>query len=214
MFSRILSTNGVDVHHDLGVDMNCRAYRAGNPDAGGSGPAQSTHEITSGSSMPEEFHRNFGSDGDDGPPTWDGKGGVPGSPPPGFAASSNVGGATAGMAIHKSEGLVPFDDRCATNIPGPYAAGDALGSHMSGGIYIQIGSSLTGSAVQGAIAGEAAAEYASEADTPVTPGVKIIEIVDEILAPLRRVAGYGPAWVTQPLLDIMILSAEMKCGRH
>ena len=46
---------------------------------------------------------------------------------------------------------------CATDIPGLYAAGDALGSHMSGGIYTQICSSLAGSAVQGAVAGKAAA---------------------------------------------------------
>ena len=63
------------------------------------------------------------------------------------------------MSIHKSEGLVPINDRCESNIPGLYAAGDALGSYMAGAIYTQIGSSLAGSAVQGAIAAEAAAEY-------------------------------------------------------
>ena len=61
------------------------------------------------------------------------------------------------MAIHKSEGLVPVDDTGLSTVPGLYAAGDALGSYMSGGIYTQIGSSLAGSAVQGAMAGEAAA---------------------------------------------------------
>ena len=108
------------------------------------------------------------------------------------------------MAIHKSEGLVPVDDRCASNIPGLYAAGDALGSHMAGGIYTQIGSSLAGSAVQGAIAGEAAAEYARSVEAPSIPDARIAEIKDEILAPLRREAGYGPAWVTQTLQGIMI----------
>ncbi len=70
------------------------------------------------------------------------------------------------MAIHKSEGLVPMNDRCASNIPGLYAAGDALGCYMAGGIYTQIGSSLAGSAVQGAIADEAAAEYARSVKAP------------------------------------------------
>ena len=97
-----------------------------------------------------------------------------------------------------------MDDRCASNIPGLYAAGDALGSHMAGGIYTQIGSSLAGSAVQGAIAGEAAAEYAAGADAPAIPDARLTEITGEILAPLRREAGYGPAWVTHTLQGVMI----------
>ena len=201
MFERIPSTNGVEVHHDLGVDINYRAYMTGNPVAGGPGAEQPTDEIAGGPFVPEEFKNRAPARG-----RWArrGKGGAPGGPPPGFSPGANVGGASAGMAIHKSEGLVPVDDRCASNIPGLYAAGDALGSHMAGGIYTQIGSSLAGSAVQGAIAGEAAAEYAGLADTPVIPDARIAEIIDEILAPLRREAGYGPAWVTQTLQGIMI----------
>ncbi|MBU2992890.1 FAD-binding protein [Octadecabacter sp. 1_MG-2023] len=209
MFERVPSTNGVEVHHDLGVDLNYTAYMTGNPVAGGPGSAPSDEdavEVEGGPQTPVEFQRDFGAPGGDdeggGPPS--GEGGAPGAPPPGFEPSANVGGASAGMAIHKSEGLVPFDGRCASNIAGLYAAGDALGSHMSGGIYTQVGSSLTGSAVQGAIAGEAAAEYADTADTPVIPDARISEIVDEILAPLRLDAGYGPAWVTQTLQGIMI----------
>lgn len=207
MFERVPSTNGVEVHHDLGMDSNYRAYKTGNPVAGGPGSVQPTEEISGGPYVPEEFQRS-GQPSGDGPdgeaPSGAGKGGAPGGPPPGFAASSNVGGASAGMAIHKSEGLVPVDDRCASSIVGLYAAGDALGSHMAGGIYTQIGSSLAGSAVQGAIAGEAAADYAGSATTPVIPDVRITEIVDEILAPMRREVGYGPAWVTQTLQGIMI----------
>jgi len=119
-------------------------------------------------------------------------------------AGATMGGASAGMAIHKSEGLVPVDDRCASNIPGLYAAGDALGSHMAGGIYTQIGSSLAGSAVQGAIAGEAAAEYAAGITSPSIPDARLAEVLDDILAPLRREAGYGPAWVTETLQGVMI----------
>lgn len=208
MFERIPSTNGVEVHHDLGVDINYRAYVLGNPVEGGPGSAPSdadTVEVAGGPYVPEEFQRGGRPPGDGeggGPPS--GEGGAPGGPPPGFAASSNVGGASAGMAIHKSEGLVPMDDRCASNIPGLYAAGDALGSHMAGGIYTQIGSSLAGSAVQGAIAGEAAAEYAAGADAPAIPDARLTEITGEILAPLRREAGYGPAWVTHTLQGVMI----------
>ena len=211
MFERTPSTNGVEVHHDLGVDINYRAYVTGNPVEGGPGAPQPSGEIAGGPFVPEEFQRNDrppsgGTGGEGGAPGGPppGEGGPPGGPPPGFAASANVGGASAGMAIHKSEGLVPFDDRCASNIPGLFAAGDALGSHMAGGIYTQIGSSLAGSAVQGAIAGEAAAAYAAGVEAPRISDARLAEVRDEILAPLRREAGYGPAWVTQTLQGIMI----------
>ncbi|WP_404308685.1 FAD-binding protein [Neorhodopirellula lusitana] len=215
MFDRVPSTNGVEIHHDLGVDVNYRAYVMGNPVEGGPGAPQPTDEIAGGPYVPNEFkHRRpppggppggkggGPGGGPNGPPP--GRGGAPGGPPPGFAAGSNVGGASAGMAIHKSEGLVPVDDRCASNIAGLYAAGDALGSHMAGGIYTQIGSSLAGSAVQGAIAGEAAAGYSQSVAVPGLSSERITAITDEILAPLRRDAGYGPAWVTQTLQGVMI----------
>ncbi|THH36923.1 FAD-binding protein [Aliishimia ponticola] len=205
MFERVPSTNGVDVHHDLGVDMNYRAYALGNPVSGGPGAPQAETPVAGGPFVPEEFQRNFDSPpGGDGPPPGAGEGGAPGGPPPGFGAGANVGGASAGMAVHKSEGLVPINDRCASTVPGLYAAGDALGSHMSGGIYTQIGSSLAGSAVQGAIAGEAAADYASGRAASVIPDARLAQIRDQILAPLRREAGYGPAWVTQTLQGVMI----------
>ncbi len=117
---------------------------------------------------------------------------------------SIVGGSSAGMAIHKSEGLVPINDKCESNIPGLYAAGDALGSYMAGAIYTQVGSSLAGSAVQGGIAGEAAAEYCSGAVRINITKSRIAELEEEIFAPLRRKAGYSPAWVTQTLQGIMI----------
>jgi len=117
---------------------------------------------------------------------------------------TTVGGSSAGMAIHKAEGLVPINDRCESNIPGLYAAGDALGSYMSGGIYTQIGSSLAGSAVQGAIAAEAAAQYSQGIEMPTIPKGRIDAIQDEILSPLKRESGYSPAWVTQTLQGVMI----------
>jgi len=115
-----------------------------------------------------------------------------------------VGGSSAGMSTHKSEGLVPYDEMGASNIPGLYAAGDALGSHMCGGIYTQIGSSLAGSAVQGGIAAEAAAAYAKGLTMPSVSERRRKKVEAEILAPLKRERGYGPAWVTRTLQGIMI----------
>lgn len=54
------------------------------------------------------------------------------------------------------------------------------------------------------MAGEAAASYSRGLDRPVVSAAKSQQIEDEILAPLKQKAGFGPAWVTQTLQGIMI----------
>ena len=202
MFDRIPGTSGVEIRHDLGVESNYQAYVMGNPVGGGPPGRDNAGTVTGGPTTPKEFQRT----GRTGPGSGDGEGPPAGGGAPGADAMRgySMGGASAGMAIHKSEGVVPIDDRCASNVPGLYAAGDALGSYMAGGIYTQIGSSLAGSAVQGAIAGEAAAAYAASVATLSIPKERLSEVIDDILAPLKREAGYGPAWVTQTLQGVMI----------
>lgn len=212
MFERKPGTTGVEVHHDLGVDLNYRAYVAGSPIQMG-GPGMGVeNNVRGGPYVPEEFNRSARRERGNGPEgdSTQGRrgneapGGVrPEGAPPGMGGIS-VGGSSAGMAIHKSEGLVPINDKCESTIAGLYAAGDALGSYMSGAIYTQIGSSLAGSAVQGAIAGEAAAEYSTRVSLGIITKAKKEEIQEEIWAPLKRKAGYSPAWVTQTLQGIMI----------
>jgi succinate dehydrogenase/fumarate reductase flavoprotein subunit len=204
MFNQIPGTTGVEIHHDLGVDLNYIAYKGGGPVQMGPG-MESSSEFTGGPTVPAAFQRvdNGSPPGGSPPPGKKGSGGKEGGGPPGMMGAS-VGGASAGMSIHKSEGLSPINDQCASTIPGLYAAGDALGSHMAGGIYTQIGSSLAGSAVQGAIAGEAASAYAANRAMPAVSTSRMQEIKAEIVAPLKREKGYSPAWVTQTLQGIMI----------
>lgn len=209
MFDQKPSTTSVEIHHDLGVDMNYIAYVKGNPLKMNQPGDMNTMEVKGGPYRPEGFNQDekrespgpSDKDKPKGPPPQERKGGKDG--PPGMGGGM-VGGSSAGMAIHKSEGLVPINDRCESNIPGLYAAGDALGSYMAGAIYTQIGSSLAGSAVQGAIAGEAAAEYSGTASIQTISANQITTIQQEIIAPLEREAGYSPAWVTQTLQGIMI----------
>ncbi len=215
MFERKPGLTGVEIHHDLGVEINYIAYMNGNPlEAGPPGMHQNS-KVTGGPYRPEGFdhpghpplpgEKSMSGGPPPGPPPGPGFGGGPepgGHPPPMMGAP--VGGSSAGMAIHKSEGLVPINDQCESNIPGLYAAGDALGSYMAGGIYTQVGSSLAGSAVQGAVAGEAAAKYTQAMTMPVIAEKKLKQVKNEILAPLKREAGFGPAWVTQTLQGIMI----------
>lgn len=214
MFEKKPNTTGVGIRHDLGVDLNYMVYMNGSPAQMGPPGMGQQGKIEGGPYRPNEF-----SDG--GPP-----GGGAGKPegndpsergprperrrPPGGGdgapgmRGAPVGGSSAGMAIHKSEGLVPINDKCESNIPGLYAAGDALGSYMAGAIYTQIGSSLAGSAVQGAVAAEAAAENSKNIELPPISKTKLDNVQEEILKPLKKEAGYSPAWITQTLQSIMI----------
>mgnify|MGYP002629693037 CR=1 FL=1 len=206
MFERKPGTTNVEIHHDLGVDLNYKAYMMGSPIKMGRPGEEKVNDIEGGPYVPEEF-RNRKPHGAE-PDSADSKSRnrrppKEGGAPPGMTGTI-VGGSSAGMAIHKSEGLVPINDKCESNIPGLYAAGDALGSYMVGAIYTQIGSSLAGSAVQGAVAAEAASEYSKSTALPVNSKTKINLIREEILAPLKREAGYSPAWVTQTLQGVMI----------
>lgn len=194
------SLTGVGIVHNLGVDMNYRAYVNGadqeNNDAM---PSVRPKDVSGGPPRPAGFE-------DDGPPRRrdDGRADKGERMPPPGRMGAQTGGASAGMSIHKSEGLVPMNEFGESSIKGLYAAGDALGSHMAGGIYTQNGSSMTGSAVQGAVAGEAAAAFAKETVMPVISTGTSSRIKDEILAPLKRKSGYSAGWVTQTLQGIMI----------
>lgn len=213
MFERKPGTTGVEIHHDLGVDLNYKAYVTGGPVEMGRPGMTNEQEVQGGPTIPAEFKRNGHTEKDakngGGPPPRDGErpkrsGEHETDGKPAGMAGVLAGGSSAGMSIHKSEGLVPINDKCESTIPGLYAAGDALGSYMAGAIYTQIGSSLAGSAVQGAIAGEAAAIYSKKIQQNKIPATKIAQIKEEIWAPLNRKAGYSPAWVTQTLQGIMI----------
>ncbi|CAH8284039.1 succinate dehydrogenase/fumarate reductase flavoprotein subunit [Mariniflexile fucanivorans] len=225
MFEQKPSTTSIEVRHDLGVDMNYMAYMSGGvAQMGRPGMGKQENSVSGGPYRPEEFSSEKGQggpskdgekdgkrpprkDGEDRPPRKEGEDGPPGKEgkggPPGMGGGV-VGGSSAGMSIHKAEGLVPINDTCESTIPGLYAAGDALGSYMAGGIYTQIGSSLSGSAVQGAIAGETAAKYSKNIKAHSISASKLNAIEEDILAPLKKEAGYSPAWVTQTLQSIMI----------
>lgn len=107
------------------------------------------------------------------------------------------------MGVHKAEGIWPIDTTCASIVPGLYAAGDALGSMQSGARYAGVGTSSSGSSVQGAIAGEHAAEYALQADGPTISSAEIKRIKASIFEPREREKGYSPGWVTQTMQNIM-----------
>jgi len=198
MFEKKPETTTVQINHHLGVDLNYMAYKNGGAIKMGPPHMQMT-TVEGGPYTPEEFRMQGG------PPREDDRQRPPKGEkrPPGMSESP-VGGSSAGLAIHKSEGIVPINDKCESTVKGLYAAGDALGSYMSGGIYTQIGSSLAGSAVQGAIAGEESSKYSQSIKLPKVSDEYLSKIKNEVLAPLKKDSGYSPAWVTQTLQSIMI----------
>ncbi len=132
-------------------------------------------------------------------------GGLPGGrggEPMGLFADS-PGYSTPGMSNHKGEGVFPQDLFGASNVPGLWAAGDALCSMQNGAGYAGFGCSCAGSAVQGARAGTAAAGYAANQAVPVVDSAVLETLGKEMLAPLSRPRGFSPAWVTRVMQGIM-----------
>lgn len=117
---------------------------------------------------------------------------------------TRIGGGASGMSVHKAEGIWPKDTRCATMIPGLYAAGDSLGTMQSGAVYASIGLALCGASVTGARAGWGAAEYAGRAENPKAEKNLLSDLKRAMATPLKRKGGFTPRWVTQMLQNTMI----------
>ncbi len=107
------------------------------------------------------------------------------------------------MSNHKGEGVFPQDLYGASNVAGLWAAGDGLCSMQNGSGYAGFGCSCAGSAVQGARAGRAAAEYAKGERAPEIEASRLEALRQEMLDPLSRPRGFSPAWVTRVLQGIM-----------
>lgn len=127
-----------------------------------------------------------------------GRGGPPGMQGHGPMISC----ASHGMACHKTEGIWPAGLDCSTSLRGLYAAGDSLGTMMSGAAYAQPGLALAGSAVTGKVAGESAGAYAMQAAQPVLRDGLVADMVANIYAPLQRKGGFTPDWLIQYLQNI------------
>jgi len=133
-------------------------------------------------------------------------GGPPPAPPGGGkeALGHRVGGATAGMGVHKSEGVFCSDYTCAADgVDGLYAAGDALGSMLCGSLYPGRGFSSYGSAIQGRRAAKFAAEYLKTAPAPLDHSKNVEELTKKMWAPRENEQGYSPEWITATLQNLM-----------
>ncbi|WOJ91944.1 FAD-binding protein [Congregibacter variabilis] len=134
-------------------------------------------------------------------------GGPPEAPPTaegGLNLGHRVGGATAGMGVHKSEGVFCSDYSCAADgVPGLYAAGDALGSMLCGSLYPGRGFSSYGSAIQGRRAARHAVEFLNSNPARKVQLQGIDEAVQRMWAPRENERGYSPEWITATLQNTM-----------
>jgi succinate dehydrogenase/fumarate reductase flavoprotein subunit len=130
-----------------------------------------------------------------------GKGPITGMGPGGPGTS--VGGVSAGLSSHKTEGIWPQSADCDTEVAGLYAAGDSLGCMQVGARYVP-GISLAGSAVTGKVAGQSAAAFAKANELPAIDEDQLTQLSAAVYEPLKRAGGYSPAWVTQTLQNYMV----------
>lgn len=122
---------------------------------------------------------------------------------PGESRGEQVAGAATGLGIHKAEGIWPTTMQGACNVPGLFAAGDALASMLCGASYTGLGMSLSGSATQGVAAGEGAAEYAQQVAESTLSDDVIESVQTAMFAPRELESGFSPAWVTQVMQNAM-----------
>ena len=118
--------------------------------------------------------------------------------------AERIGGSASGLSTHTSEGLWPINTKCATTLPGLYAAGDACSTMQVGAVYPGVGYGLCGASVTGARAGLGAAEYALGASRPEVNQEEIEKLKKGIFAPMERKGGFSPRWVTQVLRNFTI----------
>ena len=134
--------------------------------ASGRGPPGADSGSSGGDSGAPAGPPPSGEDAPSGPPPGGEDGGSSGGGRPGTSRGVQVSGAATGLGIHKAEGVWPTDMTGASGVPGLWAAGDALASMLCGASYAGVGLSSSGSAVQGARAGEGAAAYAAGTGAP------------------------------------------------
>ncbi len=115
-----------------------------------------------------------------------------------------AGGAGAGVSDSMTAGIWPVNTNCATRVPGLYAAGECCGTRYLGSVHTARGFGLTASAVTGARAGRAAAEYALSVKRPTTDEEELLRSKNALYLPLQRKSGFSPAWVTQLLQNTMM----------
>jgi succinate dehydrogenase/fumarate reductase flavoprotein subunit len=108
------------------------------------------------------------------------------------------------QTIHGGAGIWPINTKCATGLPGLYAAGNNCGTMISGASYASAGSGTCGAAVTGTRAGLGAAEYALKAKNIIIDEAELKKLKQIVCAPMERKGGFSPRWTTQVLQGFLV----------
>jgi succinate dehydrogenase/fumarate reductase flavoprotein subunit len=100
-------------------------------------------------------------------------------------------------------GIKATNTECATNVPGLYASGDSLDTRATGARYPSFGFGLRTASVTGVRAGISAAQYAAKTKKIDLDHQALERTKATVYAPINRRGGFGPAWVTQQIQNIM-----------
>ena len=114
-----------------------------------------------------------------------------------------VMGRALGQSAHVADGIWPINKDCESEIPGLYAAGDALGARACGAEYPGQGFATAYCAVTGARAGWGAAAHAAEIPATEISEESIKKAMDYVFEPYERNGGFTAQWTTQ-LMQSMI----------
>jgi succinate dehydrogenase/fumarate reductase flavoprotein subunit len=125
-----------------------------------------------------------------------------------------MNGGDGGMNVcSQTGGIWPIDTKCATSIPGLYAAGECCGTRYIGGYHPAPGFGLTGSAVTGNRAGRGAAEFALQNKRAAVDKEEVARLKNILATPIERKGGFSPRWTAQMLQNI-ITPYYMKYIKH
>ncbi|MEM1674052.1 MAG: FAD-binding protein [Candidatus Bathyarchaeia archaeon] len=110
-----------------------------------------------------------------------------------------------GHAVYDSGGAWLINKKCATSLPGLFAAGlSAYANILFRGAYHHApGEGLTPSAVTGSRAGLGAAEYALQTEGADVDASVFREIKEDAYRPVNRKSGFDPRWTAQVVQSIM-----------
>jgi len=114
------------------------------------------------------------------------------------------GGAFGGMHGHATDGICPVNTKCATSVPGLYAAGDSMGTVFVGAAYSGFGFATAYASVSGARAGVAASEYALQLENLVIDEAELTRAKKIVKLPVERKGGFSPRWVTYILQNTLM----------
>jgi hypothetical protein len=107
-------------------------------------------------------------------------------------------------SIFAGSGVWTVDTKCATDIPGLFAAGNSAGTMASGALYAGGGFGSNHAMVTGTRAGIAAADYAAKLKDKSLDKKELEKVKNIVCAPLERKGGFSPNWVTQIIQSITV----------